>query len=66
MSARTVPRSRGIPKLRYGIALLLGFGVLINYFDRVNLSVASRALDRQFGIDLSILRSAPRPRSIVF
>jgi len=50
MSARTAPTSRGIPKLRYGIALLLGFGVLINYFDRVNLSVASRALDQQFGI----------------
>ena len=25
---------------RWGIACLLGFGVLVNYFDRVNLSVA--------------------------
>jgi len=50
MSLRTAPASRGVPKLRYGIALILGFGVLINYFDRVNLSVASRALDQQFGI----------------
>jgi hypothetical protein len=29
-----------VPKRRWGIALLLGFGVLVNYFDRVNLSVS--------------------------
>jgi sugar phosphate permease len=46
-----VDARRGIPKLRYGIALLLGFGVLVNYFDRVNLSVAQGALHDQFGID---------------
>ncbi|MBD5657075.1 MAG: MFS transporter [Candidatus Eremiobacteraeota bacterium] len=52
---------RGIPKLRYGIAFLLGFGVLINYFDRVNLSVAKDALHTDFGVDavaFGILSSA--------
>ena len=50
-----------VPKLRYGIALILGFGVLINYFDRVNLSVAQGALHQEFGIDavgFGILSSA--------
>jgi MFS family permease len=32
------------------IALLLGVGVLVNYFDRVNLSVAHDALQHQFGM----------------
>ena len=32
------------------IALLLGVGVLINYFDRVNLSVSQEALHAAFGI----------------
>ena len=45
------PSGRGVPKLRYGIALLLGAGVLINYFDRVNLSVAQDALHTDLGID---------------
>jgi ACS family D-galactonate transporter-like MFS transporter len=35
---------------RWGIALLLGVGVLVNYFDRVNLSVAQEALHRDFGL----------------
>jgi len=35
---------------RWRIALLLGFGVLINYFDRVNLSVSHEALRHDFGI----------------
>ncbi|HZQ55985.1 MAG TPA: MFS transporter [Bryobacteraceae bacterium] len=39
-----------IPRRRWGIALLLGIGVLVNYFDRVNLSVARDALDAEFGI----------------
>jgi ACS family D-galactonate transporter-like MFS transporter len=52
---------RRIPKLRYWIAVLLGVGVLINYFDRVNLSVAKDALHADFGIDavaFGILSSA--------
>jgi MFS family permease len=40
----TEARSRNL------IALLLGVGVLVNYFDRVNLSVAHDALQHQFGM----------------
>ena len=39
-----------VPKRRWGIAMLLGFGVLVNYFDRVNLSVSRDALHATFGI----------------
>src|SRR5271156_4605155 len=39
-----------VPRRRWGIALLLGFGVLVNYFDRVNLSVSQEALHQAFGI----------------
>jgi MFS transporter, ACS family, D-galactonate transporter len=39
-----------VPQRRWRIAWLLGFGVLINYFDRVNLSVSSNALVATFGI----------------
>lgn len=38
------------PRRRWGIALLLGFGVLVNYFDRVNLSISREALHATFGI----------------
>ena len=39
-----------IPRRRWRIAWLLGLGVLINYFDRVNLSVSHAALYTAFGI----------------
>jgi len=39
-----------IPRRRWGIAALLGIGVLVNYFDRVNLSVSREALHDAFGI----------------
>jgi MFS transporter, ACS family, D-galactonate transporter len=39
-----------VPRRRWTIALLLGFGVLVNYFDRVNLSVSEAALHASFGI----------------
>ena len=39
-----------VPRHRWGISLLLGFGVLVNYFDRVNLSVSHVALHDAFGI----------------
>jgi len=45
--ARALPP---IPRRRWRIALLLGFGVLVNYFDRINISVARDALHAQFGI----------------
>lgn len=39
-----------MPRRRWRIAWLLGLGVLVNYFDRVNLSVSSTALVATFGI----------------
>jgi ACS family D-galactonate transporter-like MFS transporter len=39
-----------VPRRRWMIASLLGFGVLVNYFDRVNLSVSQDALHSAFGI----------------
>jgi ACS family D-galactonate transporter-like MFS transporter len=44
------PADSGVPRRRWGIALLLGFGVLVNYFDRVNLSVSQQALTESFAI----------------
>ena len=37
-------------RTRWTIGLLLGVGVLVNYFDRVNLSVSHEALVHDFGI----------------
>jgi MFS transporter, ACS family, D-galactonate transporter len=42
--------ARRIPKLRWSIGVLLGVGVLINYFDRINLSVAAPQLKHDFGL----------------
>nr|WP_041586453.1 MFS transporter [Terriglobus saanensis] len=42
--------SAGVPRRRWRIAWLLGLGVLVNYFDRVNLSVSHEALYTTFGI----------------
>jgi len=42
--------TRPVSHRRWGIAFLLGFGVLVNYFDRVNLSVSQEALHNEFGI----------------
>ena len=39
-----------IPRRRWRIAWLLGLGVLVNYFDRVNLTVSQDALFTTFGI----------------
>ena len=44
------PKASRVPRRRWGIACLLGFGVLVNYFDRVNLSVSQQALTEIFGI----------------
>lgn len=44
-----IPRStRGIPRLRWGISALIASGVLINYFDRISLSVAAPQLEESF------------------
>lgn len=51
----------GLPAVRWGIAGLLGTGVLINYFDRIALSVAGPRLEQSFGlspIQLGVLFSA--------
>ena len=42
--------STPIPRRRWVIACALGLGVLINYFDRVNISVSKEALHAAFGI----------------
>lgn len=46
----TSQAERTIPRRRWRIAWLLGLGVLVNYFDRVNLSVSYAALTTTFGI----------------
>lgn len=43
-------RKAKLPIRRWRIAWLLGFGVLVNYFDRVNLSVSHLSLFAAFGI----------------
>ena len=50
MTFATATGARSVPRRRWGIAILLGFGVLVNYFDRVNLSVSQEALHHAFGI----------------
>jgi ACS family D-galactonate transporter-like MFS transporter len=42
--------TRKTPRRRWGIAFLLAFGILVSYFDRVNLSVSKDALFGAFGI----------------
>ncbi|MGB8474968.1 MAG: MFS transporter [Candidatus Acidiferrum sp.] len=46
----TTFEAQGVPRRRWFIACLLGFGILVNYFDRVNLSVSKDALNAAFGI----------------
>jgi MFS family permease len=50
MSIAATADVRATTRRRWRIALLLGFGVLVNYFDRINLSVAQSALHAEFGI----------------
>ena len=50
MTPVAITGARSVPRRRWGMALLLGFGVLVNYFDRVNLSVSQEALHNAFGI----------------
>ncbi|KUO97101.1 MFS transporter [Ferroacidibacillus organovorans] len=37
-----------VGNLRWGIALLIGIGIIINYFDRTNLSVATKPLMQEY------------------
>ena len=50
MTSQMETIKRNIPARRWRIALLLGVGVLVNYFDRVNLSVSHDSLIAEFGI----------------
>lgn len=50
LATREIETRPEIPRRRWRIAWLLGIGVLINYFDRVNLSVSHEALFATFGI----------------
>jgi MFS transporter, ACS family, D-galactonate transporter len=44
------PETARLDRRRWMIASLLGFGVLVNYFDRVNVSVSQQALHAAFGV----------------
>ncbi|MGA7108646.1 MAG: MFS transporter [Terracidiphilus sp.] len=50
MSESTLQRAAKLPRRSWQIAGLLGLGVLVNYFDRVNLSVSHESLIAAFGI----------------
>ena len=39
-----------VGRRRWGIGALLGVGILVNYFDRVNISVAAPQLQQEFGL----------------
>src|SRR6202451_659958 len=41
-----------VPRRRWRIAFLLAFGVLVNFFDRINLAVSRDALHDLFGLSL--------------
>src|SRR5579859_643242 len=50
-----------VGNVRWGIALLLGLGVIINYFDRTNISVAGVALSKEYhlsGVQFAFIASA--------
>ena len=57
----TSTTGREVPKRRWMIGVLLGIGVLINYFDRINISVAGPQLTEAFKLtpgELGVLFSA--------
>src|SRR5580692_10532820 len=47
-----VPLISDVTRRRWRIAFLLAFGVLVNFFDRINLSVSRDALHDSFGLSL--------------
>jgi sugar phosphate permease len=49
---QTNPSSPRVPRRRWRMAFLLAFGVIINFFDRINLSVSQDALHASFGLSL--------------
>ncbi|HYW37801.1 MAG TPA: MFS transporter [Terriglobales bacterium] len=49
---QTISSSSSVPRRRWRIAFLLALGVLVNFFDRINLSVSRDALHVSFGLSL--------------
>jgi ACS family D-galactonate transporter-like MFS transporter len=49
---KIISRDSRVPHRRWRIAFLLAFGVLVNFFDRINLSVSRDALHVSFGLSL--------------
>ncbi len=49
---QAISSSARVPRRRWRIAFLLAFGVLVNFFDRINLSVSRDALHASFGLSL--------------
>src|SRR5438128_7644010 len=47
-SPRRFMMQRQMGNIRWGIAVLLGVGIVINYLDRVNISVATAPLEHDF------------------
>lgn len=50
-----VPSQTVVPRSRWWIGVLLGSGVLVNYFDRINLSIAAPQIQQEFGLDAAQL-----------
>lgn len=48
----TTPSASRVPRRRWRMAFLLAFGVIISFFDRINLSVSQDALHDSFGLSL--------------
>jgi hypothetical protein len=42
-----------VGRVRWGISILLSLGIVVNYFDRINISIATKPLMREFGLNLS-------------
>lgn len=56
-----ITAGKAIPKRRWTIGVMLGIGILINYFDRINISVAGPQLTEAFKLspaELGVLFSA--------
>jgi MFS transporter, ACS family, D-galactonate transporter len=49
---QSIPANSTVPHRRWRIAFLLSLGVLVNFFDRINLSVSRDALHDSFGLSL--------------
>jgi len=61
MARSIIAPAERVTNLRWGIALILAFGVLINYIDRGALSVAAKPLHDELGLgpaEFGVLSSA--------